>query len=154
MGQDATRRTPRFNHVAMSVPADLLDERGRREICDFYDEVFGWKELPTLTEDRRRLVLQAHEVEQFVFIVADDPPMRAPRLDHFGLSVGTMEELDEAYERALAYREKDDRVEIVEKKADTFAPLTLTAFYVRYLLPMMVEIQHYEYHQPEAATGA
>lgn len=49
MGQDATRRTPRFNHVAMSVPADLLDERGRREICDFYDEVFGWKELPTLT---------------------------------------------------------------------------------------------------------
>ena len=148
MGENGARRTPRFNHVAMSVSADLLDDRGRKELCDFYDEVFGWKELPTLTEDRRRLVLQAHELEQFVFIIADDPPMAAAHFDHFGLSVGTMDELDETYARALAYKEKDDRVVIVDKKADVFTGLTLTAFYAGFLLPMMVEIQHYEYGAP------
>ena len=35
-------RLPRFNHVAMSLPADLLDERNRADITRFYDEVFGW----------------------------------------------------------------------------------------------------------------
>ncbi len=148
MGATGARRTPRFNHVAMSVPADLLDDQGRKELIDFYDEVFGWKELPTLTEDRRRLVLQAHELEQFVFIVADEPYMKAAHLDHFGLSVGTMDELDDTLARAVAYRDKDDRVQIIDKKADVFTGLTLTAFYAGFLLPMMVEIQHYEYGAP------
>ena len=55
---EARTRSPRFNHVAMSMPASALDEAGRKEIVDFYSTVFGWEELPTLTEDRRRLVLQ------------------------------------------------------------------------------------------------
>ena len=36
----------RFNHVAMSMPADSLDEAGRADICRFYSEVFGWQEHP------------------------------------------------------------------------------------------------------------
>ena len=48
-------RTPRFNHVAMSVPSELLGEDGRRDLVRFYDEVFGWKELPTETVDGKRL---------------------------------------------------------------------------------------------------
>ena len=85
----ANRRQPRFNHVAMSMPADALDETGRKEIVEFYREVFGWEELPTLTEDRHRLVLQAYTYEQFVFLIADEPHMTCPGLDHFGMSVGT-----------------------------------------------------------------
>ena len=30
--------TPTFNHVAMSVPVDLLEPSGRRELLDFYGE--------------------------------------------------------------------------------------------------------------------
>src|SRR4051812_30156392 len=86
-------RHPHFNHVAMSLPADLLGEDRRRELVDFYSTVFGWEELPMLTEDRRRLVFQAYTLEQFVFLIADDPPMVCPRLDHFGLSVGSESEL-------------------------------------------------------------
>ena len=37
----------------MSVPADLLDAEGRKQLLEFYGEVFGWQELPTETEDRR-----------------------------------------------------------------------------------------------------
>ena len=32
---------PRFNHVAMSMPADALDANGRREILAFFVE--GWE---------------------------------------------------------------------------------------------------------------
>ncbi len=148
----ATRK-PRFNHVAMSVPADLLDEPGRAELLRFYGDVFGWEELPTETADRKRLVMRAYSNEQFVFLIADDPPMTCPRLDHFGMSVDTMEELDEMLRRAQAFKEHDDRVDIVEKHADDFEGLlVLTSFYVRYLLPMMIEVQHYEWSGAGAAA--
>ena len=143
---------PRFNHVAMSVPADLLDESGRKEIVSFYSEVFGWNEIEMQTLDRKRLVLGAHRIDQFVFLIADDSPMTAPRLDHFGLGVGSMYELDALYGRALAYRDKDDRVDIIDKKTDPYPGVSITSFYVRYLLPLMVEVQYFSFNG--AAAGA
>src|SRR5437660_109015 len=140
-------RPPRFNHVAMSMPADALDEHGRRDILSFYGNVFGWEELPTLTEDRKRLVMMAYRYDQFVFLIADEPHMSGPRMDHFGMGVDTMDELDAFLARAKAYREKDDRVDIIDKHADEYPGLTLTSFYVGYLLPMMVEVQHYAWHE-------
>ena len=140
-------RPPRFNHVAMSLPADTLDEGNRADIVAFYDDVFGWKEIPQLTEDRKRLVLMAYRYDQFVFLIADEPHMTAPRLDHFGMGVDTMDELDAFLARAQAYRKKDDRVDLIDKHADEYPGVTLTSFYVRYLLPLMVEVQHYAWHE-------
>jgi hypothetical protein len=140
-----TTRMPTFNHVAMSVPADLLDREGRENLLRFYGEVFGWSEMPTLTEDRKRLVLRAYDNEQFVFIVADPEPMRCPQGDHFGMSVGTPAELHEMLDRARKFREQDPRVEIVEPQVEDFKVLQLHNFYVRYLLPLMVEVQCYEW---------
>jgi hypothetical protein len=137
------RSVPRFNHVAMSVPADLLDEDGRRDLVRFYSEVFGWQELPTETVDRKQLVLSAYRYDQFVFLIADDDPMSCPRLDHFGMGVDSMEQLDDILERAHAYAAHDDRVEIVEKKTEHHPGLDLTNFYVGYRLPLMVEVQHF-----------
>jgi hypothetical protein len=142
-----TLRKPRFNHVAMSVPADLLGEEGRKELCDFYGEVFGWNELPTETVDRKKLVFGVHTIEQFVFLIADEPPMTCPRLDHYGLSVGTEAELDDVLAKAKAYRERDDRVDIVDKETTDHGVLAITSIYVRYLLPMMVEIQWWDFKQ-------
>ncbi|HEX6393555.1 MAG TPA: hypothetical protein VFZ97_08945 [Acidimicrobiales bacterium] len=139
---------PRFNHVAMSVPADLLAEDGRREIVDFYSEVFGWHEYPTETVDREKLVLGAHTIDQFVFLIADDNPMRAPRLDHFGLGVGSEEELDLFYDRAIEYRTRDQRVDIIDKKVEKHPGLSITNFYVGYLLPMMIEVQYFAFDVP------
>src|SRR5438046_2441997 len=133
-------RHPRFNHVAMSLPADALDERGRADIAGFYEEVFGWEEVPQMTEDRKRLVLTAYRYGQFVFLIADGAPMTAPRMDHFGMEVETMEQLDEMLTKARAYGEKDERVDLVEKSAETYGPVTITSFYVGYLLPMMIEV--------------
>jgi hypothetical protein len=129
----------------MSVPADLLDENGRRDLVDFYTNVFGWQELPTETVDRHKLVLSAYRYDQFVFLIADDSPMTCPRLDHFGMGVGSMQELDDLLAGAKAYKEKDDRVDIIDKKTDDHGMLAITSVYVRYLLPMMVEIQWWDW---------
>jgi hypothetical protein len=151
------RRMPTFNHVAMSVPADLLSAQSRAELLDFYGEVFGWTEMPTMTEDRERMVLRVHSNEQFVFLIADAQPMACPRMDHFGLSVGAPAELYETVERARKFRERDARVEIIEPEIEDYKVLKLHNFYVRYRLPLMVEVQCYEWAPgvgPSSLPGA
>jgi len=147
-------RTPRFNHVAMSLPAELLDATNRADIVRFYDEVFGWKELPTMTEDRHRLVLSCYTYEQFVFLIAEDSPMTCARLDHYGISVETEAELVEMLARAKAFGERDDRVDLVDKSVDDHGMLAITSFYVGFLLPMMVEVQWWDFKESRAADGA
>jgi hypothetical protein len=142
---EKARRRPRFNHVAMSVPADALDETGRAELLRFYGEVFGFSEMPGLTVDRERLVLRAYSNEQFVFVHADPEPMRCPKMDHFGMSVGSLAEFEDLLDRARKFREEDGRVEIVEPQVEDYRVLKLHNFYVRYGLPLMVEVQCYEW---------
>ena len=145
MMSDTKLRQPRFNHVAMSIPSELLEPAGRAELTAFYADVFGWNELPTETVDGQKLVFSVHTLEQFVFLIADDPPMSCPRLDHFGLSVSTEAELDAVLAKAKAWQARDGRVDIIDKKTDDHGMLAITSIYVRYLLPMMVEIQWWEY---------
>ncbi|MEM7142890.1 MAG: hypothetical protein AAF548_17835 [Actinomycetota bacterium] len=135
----------RFNHVAMSMAPDALDEQNRADIVAFYSEVFGWVEHPTMTEDRKRLVMGVHSYDQFVFLIAEDEPMRAPRLDHFGLQADTVDQLKETLAKAKAYAEKDDRVDVIDYDVEDHGVLKLHNFYVGYLLPMMVEVQCFEF---------
>ena len=134
----------RFNHVAMSVPADLLDETNRADICAFFKEVFGWEELPMMTIDRERLILSVFSHDQFVFIIAKPEPMRADPGDHFGVSVDSLDELNTVLDRARRFQERDDRVQIVDYQVEDHMVLKLHSFYVRYLLPLMVEVQYFE----------
>jgi hypothetical protein len=137
-------RKPHFNHVAMSLPAELLGGEGSRQLVDFYSTVFGWEELPMMTDEGRRLVFQAYTLEQFVFLILDQPHMTCARLDHFGLSVGAESELDDILARAKAYKERDDRVDIIDKKVEDHGMLAITSCYIRFLLPMMVELQWWD----------
>jgi hypothetical protein len=140
-------KPPRINHVALSLPADRLDADGRAAIAEFYGDVFGFEEYPQLTEDRRQLVLRAHTHEQFVFLIADDQPMTAPRMDHVGLSVSRMDEFEEVARRAAAWKERaPDEVDLVEPSFEEYVgALRLHSFYVRYRLPIMVETQYFEW---------
>jgi hypothetical protein len=140
-------KPPRLNHVALSLPADALDAEGRKALTEFYGDVFGFEEYPQLTEDRRRLVLRAHTHEQFVFLIADESPMTAPRMDHFGLSVSSLAEFEEVAARAAAWKAREpDAVDLVEPSVEEYPGfLRLHSFYVRYRLPLMVETQHFEY---------
>jgi len=138
------RGRPRFNHLALTLPPDALDAAGRADILAFFGEVFGWTEVPELTEDRKRLVLRVYELGQFLYLLGSDDHLKAPRSDHFGIQVDTVEELDAMLERATEFRRHDPRVEIVGREVEHHGRLVLTSFYVRYLLPLMLEVQHYE----------
>lgn len=135
----------RFNHVAMSVAREkILDPAWRQQVADFYASVFGWIDVTYPPGDLSSLILLAHSPRQFVFLLADDAPMHCPRTNHFGLEVSTVAELEDLHRRAAAYREKDAQVDIVPPKQEVVGPFRLTSFYVGYLLPMMVEVQHFE----------
>ena len=69
-GPEFTSRKPRMNHVAMSLSPDQLDEEHRKLRADFLADVFGFYDLPMLTQDRYRQVFQVHNIEQFVFLIA------------------------------------------------------------------------------------
>lgn len=143
----AFSKPPRFNHVALSLPGDQLDADGRAALAAFYGDVFGFEEYPELTQDRKQLVFRAHSHEQFVFLIADESPMTAPRMDHFGLSVSSLADFQEVARRAAAWRERaPDEVDLVEPSYEDYAGvLRLHSFYVRYRLPLMVETQHFEF---------
>jgi hypothetical protein len=138
---------PRFNHIAMTVGRELLDGSGRAEVLDFYGDVFGWHEVTQMTEPGKVLVLGAHRFDQFVFLVGGDEPARVGARDHFGMAVDTVDELDAILGRATARAAGDDRVTVIDKTAETFGPVTLTSFYTGFLLPMLIEVQHFDIAQ-------
>ena len=146
--EPASRPHPRFNHVALSVPPELLDEKGRSDLLAFYSDVFGWDEMPTLTKDRELLVLRCWSNEQFVYLAASKDPMRCPALDHFGLSVDTPAALDAMRERALGRQQHDAEVEVTERGLEDYGFLRLHNFYLRYRLPLMIEVQCFEWVKP------
>ena len=141
----APARPPRFNHVALTVPAGLLDAAGRADLLRFHEEVFGWTEMPTMTRDRELLVLRGWSNEDFVYLHASPEPMRTEGSEHFGLSVATPAELDAIYERAARARERDPRVELDPRQTEEFRVLKLHSFYVRYRLPLRIEVQCFEW---------
>ena len=92
-------------------------------------------------------MFRAHSHEQFIFLIAEDAPMTAPRLDHFGMSVATLDDFQEVARRAAAWKAKEpDDVDLIEPTVEEYiGTLNLHSFYVRYRLPLMVETQHFEY---------
>jgi hypothetical protein len=137
---------PRFNHVAVSVPAELLDDTNRTDICRFWGDVLGFDEMPTMTIDRQRLILSCVHWDQFIFLIAEDDPMRCPRMDHFGLAVGSRDELVTARDRAAAFKERDPRVDLIDLAVDDRGPIKIHSVYVGYLLPMLCELQWWEFN--------
>src|SRR5688572_23186086 len=121
----------------MSVPHDALDAEGREALIAFYGDVFGFEEYPELTQARHRLVFRAHHHEQFMFLISEDNPMAAPRLDHFGISVATLADFEEVACRAAAWKEKEpDDVDLIAPEVEEYVgALKLHSFYVRYRLP-------------------
>jgi hypothetical protein len=84
---------PRFNHVAMSVPADLLDERATGATSAASGR--GLRVRRDGGHDRRPQA--PHPVLRPLGPVhlphRRGRPMKCPRMDHFGLAVGSLEEL-------------------------------------------------------------
>jgi hypothetical protein len=140
---------PLLNHVAITVDATVLDEAGRAALLEFFGEVFGWTEGDNSTERGNPLILYTGRQRQFLYLLpGTDDFLRSPPLDHFGLEVSSREELVAILGRAMAYRDKDERVTIIDlDEMVTHGPrsdFTLTNAYIGFLLPLMIELQYIE----------
>ncbi len=144
---------PRFNHVAMSLPADSLDETNRADVCGFFKDVLGFDEIAVMTEDRRRLILSCVHWDQFIFLIAEDDPMRCPRMDHYGFAVNSLEDLQGIQKRAEEFRQKDDRMQLIDLHVDDQGVVKIHSLYVSFILPMTCEIQYWEFPEPAGAAG-
>ncbi len=140
-------RGPIINHIAISVDASVLDDAGRADLVDFFGEVFGWTEGDNSTEQGNPLILYTGQLRQYLYLLpATDDYLQAPKLDHFGLEVATVDELMAILERAKVYRGKDDRVTIIDRDQmvthGSASDFTLTHAYVGFLIPLLIELQH------------
>jgi hypothetical protein len=137
---------PRLNHVAVSVDPRVLDDEGRATVLDFYGEVFGWTEGDNTGESGNPLILYTGAPVQFIYLLPAKPFLVAPSLDHFGLEVASVDELEQLVNKARAYKQGDDRVRIIDtSKRVTHGPThdyVLTSAYIGFLLPLMIELQH------------
>jgi hypothetical protein len=143
--------SPRLNHVAISMDPALLDDHGRADLLDFYGDVFGWTEGDNTGETGNPLILYTGVFAQFVYLLPGDPYLRAPAMDHFGLQVATLAELEAIVERAKARQARDERVTLIDVHARTTQgpthDFTLTSAYIGFVIPLLVELQHLERHE-------
>jgi hypothetical protein len=66
-------------------------------------------------------------------------------MDHWGFSVSSREELDGAWQRAVDFRKADSRVDIIDPSVDDHGVVKIHSIYLGYLLPMMIELQYWEF---------
>ena len=145
-----TSGPPRLNHVAISMDPALLDDHGRAEVLDFYGDVFGWTEGDNTGEIGNPLIMYTGAFGQFVYLLPGDPYLQAPAMDHFGLQVATLPELEAIVERAKVRQAADERVTLIDVHARTTqgptADYTLTSAYIGFVIPLLIELQHLEKH--------
>lgn len=139
-------RPPILNHVALTVPRRLLsDTPERRNLLDFYESVFAWRAIDLMGVEGERVVLHLHQLTHFLYLVGGDEPTAGRSGDHFGIEVYEAETLASIVARAKAFKaERDPAVEIVDIAVEDYGSIRIHNAYVRYLLPLMVEVQYYE----------
>jgi len=139
-------KTPVLNHVALTVPRALVsDTPQRRNLLEFYENVFGWRAIDLMAIEGQRVVLHLQQLTHFLYLVGGEAPTTCLRGDHFGIEVYERETLKEMFERARAFKaERDPDVVVTDLACEEYGTIRVHNTYIRYLLPLMVEVQFYE----------
>src|SRR3954467_10411131 len=137
----------RFNHMELTFPKGALDTATRKDIAAFYGEMFNWNGFDVELFKQTNFILTSDDAAQsFILLAEADKHMHSPGYDHLGILCDTREEGDDRLELAKRWREKDDRVHITEFEKDLVqGPVTVHAFYVKYILPIRFDVQVIEY---------
>ena len=136
---------PRFNHMELTVPKGQL-ARDRAQIAGFYREMFGFESLDVEILKQTGLLLRTDpETSQFILVTEQNQHMSSPGFDHLGFLYDSRAEVDELLEKARKWREGDSRVQIKEYEDLVAGPVTVHAFYVKFLLPIWFDVQSMEY---------
>ena len=132
---------PRFNHMELTLPKGALSEH-RSDIATFYRDLFDWEALDVPILKQTGLLLRTDpETSQFILLTEQRKHMSSPGYDHLGLLYDSRAEVDALLEKAKGWQQRDERVQIKEYADLETAGTTVHAFYVRYLLPIWLDVQ-------------
>jgi hypothetical protein len=134
----------RFNHMELSFPVGTLTDVFRKEVDDFYGEVFGWKGVDTEVVGQLCHVLLAGDDGDFILLAESKKPLSSPGYDHLGLLQGTRAETDALLAKCKELQAGDDRIQIKEYEDLVTGDLVVHAFYVKFLLPIWFDVQNME----------
>jgi len=129
----------RFNHMELTFARGSLDAGMRQDIRSFYESVLGWTTLDIPLLGQNTLYLSPDD-GQFILLAESDKPISSPGFDHLGLLVETREKVDALLEQCVKFQEQDERMTIKEYDDLVQGPVTVRAFYVKYLLPIYFDI--------------
>jgi hypothetical protein len=131
----------RFNHIALSLPPGSLAEN-RADFEKFYGGVLG-ANVFDYDGPGNYLIISFDEgfpSQSLVLNEAEDY-MQAPGFDHVGLEFESYEQVDAIVAACKEYQKSDDRIEIQEFPDGKDDGYEFRACYVKYLLPMRLDIQ-------------
>jgi predicted enzyme related to lactoylglutathione lyase len=131
----------RFNHMELTFARGTLDTAKRDDIKRFYGDVLGWNTLDVPLLDQMTYYLSPDD-GQFILLAESDRPISSPGYDHLGLLLESRDEVDTLLEQCRKFRDQDSRMKIKEYDDLVQGPVTVRAFYVKYLLPIYFDIQH------------
>lgn len=134
----------RFNHMELTFPRGALTPAARKEIADFYGEIFGWQASDVRVVGQDCLYLRVDD-GQFILCAEAEPAMHSPSYDHLGLLMDTRADVDDTLVKIKERAAADDRVRIKEYDDLVMERVTVHAFYVKYLLPIYFDVQCMEY---------
>ena len=141
----------RFNHMELTHARGELNEERRVDLRRFYGDVLGW----TVADVPRRgqsTCFLAPDDGQFILLAEADEPIQSPGYDHLGLLLDTRAEVDEVLEACKKFSATDDRMRIKYYDDIVQGPVTVHAFYVKYLLPIYFDIQCMEWEPGSRPT--
>jgi hypothetical protein len=138
----------RFNHMELTVGRGELDDVRRADLRRFYGDVLGWTlaDVPLLGQ---LTFFMAPDDGQFILLAESDKPIQSPGFDHLGLLVDRLSEVDRLLEACEKFKASDDRMKIKRYDDLVQGPVTVRAFYVKYLLPIYFDIQFLQWQPGE-----
>jgi hypothetical protein len=138
--------TMRFNHMELTYGEGQLTESLRKDISKFYADVLGWTSMDVDVLGQNALLLGAdEEISQFILLAENPKPIQSPGYDHLGVLLETRAEVDEVLAKCRAIQKEDDRVQIKEYPDLDQEVVVVRAFYVKYLLPIWLDVQCLEW---------
>ena len=137
----------RFNHMELTLPDGELNAN-RKEIAEFYGNLFGWDSIDVPILGQTGLLLRTDpETSQFILVTEQSQHINSPGYDHLGIIYDTRSEGDAIFEKTKAWQERDERVRIKEYEDLVTGNVTTHAFYVRHLLPIWFDVQCQEFEE-------
>ena len=96
----------RFNHMELTFPRGTLDDVFRKEVDDFYCDVFGWTAVDTEVVGQLAHILLTGDGGDFILLAESDDPMSSPGYDHLGFLQPTRADVDELLARCRRHQEQ------------------------------------------------